>query len=586
MAKGNLLSVFGRMLTSRCANADACRNETSLGMIFNSLRRMEAKIDDLSIHRETSDHATAFVNPLAPQIQTPFHADSDLSPRSLLSQQSQDASGVRDPPTRQSQLSFSAHQTIHWPGIQASLPSNVSMEIARLAKAYPTHLESNRPSFSPNIAAQAGASTTDWLSSLSLSAVKDLSNAYFDTFNHIFPFIDRDYYFLNTLAVVVREGFGSDMESCLVLNVMALGCMGLRAFEEGGFDMSLTMEPTALIHKIMEEDVPGSSFFNESRRRVGLCLCERDIQSCQYYLTSAVYYAQAMRPVDTWMMTNRASTSCAAFWKCPPEPLDEWTADMQSRLFWSAQLIETVVVQEMELPPSGLKELEDIVPLPKFMVSPFASKSRLRQHDGSYYHYHFLAQIAHRIILTRIRDEIFFTNPSATLADELWHQLEQWRVNLPQALQPLDRNIHPFSCPAEAVAVSLLETRYRVSFYHLGRPFLFKALQNPASLTDHDLKMCSEAFRYAMEWPLCMDSCGRMKAFMPLKYFAAAQFFGQLFIFYAFKNANDTRLRDTLPLGYDSWCSHMLHWISELAPFNPTLSKDLELLSMLYSTTD
>jgi hypothetical protein len=265
--------------------------------------------------------------------------------------------------------------------------------------------------------------TGDWLSSLSLSCVKELSNAYFDTFNRVYPFIDRDYYFLNTLAVVVREGFGYDMESCLVLNIMALGCMGLKAFEEGGFDTSQHAPITPLIRRIMEEEFAGLSFFNEARRRVGFCLCERDIQSCQYYLSSAVFYAQIMRPVDEWMMTNRASASCAAFWKCPPKPLDEWVADMQSRLFWSALTLESVIVQELELPSSGLKEWEETVPLPKFITYPYVSKSRAQNSDDSYYHYHFLAQIAVRIILSRVREELYFSNPSTALAEELWHQL-------------------------------------------------------------------------------------------------------------------------------------------------------------------
>ncbi|KAK5275618.1 hypothetical protein LTR40_012761, partial [Exophiala xenobiotica] len=240
----------------------------------------------------------------------------------------------------------------------------------------------------------------------------------------------------------------------------------------------------------MEEEFAGLSFFNEARRRVGFCLCERDIQSCQYYLSSAVFYAQIMRPVDEWMMTNRASASCAAFWKCPPKPLDEWVADMQSRLFWSALTLESVIVQELELPSSGLKEWEDTVPLPKFTTYPYVSKSRAQNSDDSYYHYHFLAQIAVRIILSRVREELYFSNPSTALAEELWHQLEQWRANLPEALHFTEDDPEPvFDSPSDAVVVALLQARYRISTFHLGRPFLYKALQNPSAATENDLKM-------------------------------------------------------------------------------------------------
>jgi hypothetical protein len=413
--------------------------------------------------------------------------------------------------------------------------------------------------------------------------VKELSNAYFDTFNRVYPFIDRDFYFLSTLAVVIREGFGHDIESCLVLNVMALGCLGLRSYQEGGFDISTRTVLSPIALHIMQEEIPGLSFFNEARKRVGFCLCDRDLQSCQFYLSSAVFYMQNMRPIDEWMMTTRAATGCGAFWKCPPLPHDEWLADMQSRLFWSAILLETVIVQEMELPPSGLKEWEEIVPLPKFTIFPYINKSRSRNSDDSYYHYHFLAQIAHRIILSRIRDELFYTNPSTTLAEELRHQLEQWRANLPRTLKYAeDRPDQAFACPADAVVVGLLYTRYRVSIFHLGRPFLYKAIQNPATLTELDMKICSEALLFAMEWPLTWEICAKMKSFMPLRYFGSGQMFGQLLIFHSFKSANDPRIRALLPTGYEEWCNRMLRFISEGSESNPTLREDFELISILH----
>lgn len=455
-----------------------------------------------------------------------------------------------------------------------------------LEATYPTHVESQRPPLETAIQAQ-GAVLGDWLSSLSLSCVKELSNAYFDTFNRVYPFIDRDFYFVGTLSVVVREGFGYDIESCLVLNVMALGCMALKAFEEGGFDTSQHASLSPLIQQIMEEEIAGLSFFNEARKRVGFCLCDRDIQTCQYYLTSAVFFAQVMRPVDQWMMTNRAAVSCRAFWKCPPEAVDAWAVDMQSRLFWSAVMLEIVIVQEIELPSSGLKEWEDVVPLPKFTICPYLNKAPSRNSDDSHYHYHFLAQIAHRIILSRVRDELFYSNPSTTLADELWHQLEQWRANLPKTLQFDEDNVEPvFDSPADAVVVALLRARYRISIFHLGRPFLYKAIHHPASLTETDLEMCSKSLHFAMEWPLAWDVCIRMKNFMPLKYFICGQMFGQLFILHAFKNSSDRRLREVIPAGFDVYKARMLKCIPEFAIANPTIAMDLELLTGVYHFDD
>jgi hypothetical protein len=565
------------------------KNEISMSMVFNTLRRMETKLDGLSqpaIAKSGMDRSeTHRRSSSLQQIESPLQVDSVASHHSISSPLSSTRQLHRQSTgAGQLVLSFSAHQSIHWPGVQAILPHNLASTVRSMEKSYPTHLESNRSVLSPTVSAQALSLTGDWLSSLSLSCVKDLSNAYFDTYNRVYPFIDRDFYFSSTLAVVVREGFGHDMESCLVLNVMALGCMGLKASEEGGFTTDQA-PVTPLIRHIMDEEISGLSFFNESRRRVGVCLCERTIEACQYYLTSAIYYAQVMRPVDKWMMTNRAATICTSYWKCPPDPSDEWLSDMQSRLFWCSLMLESVIVQELELPPSGLKGWEDEVPLPKFTTYPYASNSRAQHADDSFYHYHFLAQIAQRIILNRIRDELFYSNPSTKLAEELRHQLEQWRANLPEALQYVDdRQGQNFSCPAEAVVVALLQMRYRVSIFHLGRSFLYKAIHNPASVSDMELKLCADALEYAMDWHMTLPVCASMKNFAPLKYFCCGQFFGQLLIFHAFKNSTDRRLRDALPSGYDAWCTKMLRFIYDFADTesNPTIAKDCELLSALY----
>lgn len=85
---------------------------------------------------------------------------------------------------------------------------------------------------------------------------------------------------------------------------------------------------------------------------------------------------------------------------------------MKSRVFWNTLMYETILVQELHLAPSGLSRLEDYVPIPKFInfstagyVPRLAASEQL---DDSFFQYHFLAQVAHRIILTRIRHTLYF----------------------------------------------------------------------------------------------------------------------------------------------------------------------------------
>ena len=564
-------------------------------MIFNRLKRLEAKIDHISTRDKDTNHdsQTATItqttavtqsslegNPTGPQPTSCTHFPN------IHRTTSGTGSSHRD-----TKISFSTLQApLYWLGLHsAQSPNSFTIGSVPLCGgpgglgAWLPDAELDGPAFPGPV--ESAQFPGDWLATLSLSAVKGLSNTYFNTFNRIFPFIDRDYYFHNTLSTVVGGGFNDDIESCLVLSVMALGCLGANAFEEGGYHNEDILPSTGLIQSLRNQDLPGKNLFDESRRRIGLCSCTNDIQVSQYYLTAALFYSQAMRPVDQWIMTDRASTSCLIFWTHLRNRADPWTCDMQSRVFWSALLIETVVAQELDFQSSRLRELEDVVPLPMFIAYPNLKKPRSSQRDESYYDYHFLAQIAHRIILMRIRDEMYHLNPSTMVANELRHQLEQWHTSLPPALRFDDKHI-TFSCPAEAYAMSLLQTRYRSAIYHLGRPFLYKALANPSSVTDQELNFCSAALQNASNWPIATGACRKMISLSPLKYFVCRSFVGTLGILHALKQSHDDRLIKTLPKGSDAECSHMLGYIDTLASMNPSLQKDREVFTSLYGPTD
>lgn len=86
---------------------------------------------------------------------------------------------------------------------------------------------------------------------------------------------------------------------------------------------------------------------------------------------------------------------------------------MKSRVYWNCLMNETILVQELHLPPSGLSRLEEQVPIPKFIAFETTGYTSTRYPsstlvDDSYFQYHFLAQVAHRIILTRIRHSLYF----------------------------------------------------------------------------------------------------------------------------------------------------------------------------------
>lgn len=90
---------------------------------------------------------------------------------------------------------------------------------------------------------------------------------------------------------------------------------------------------------------------------------------------------------------------------------------MQSRLFWNTVMLEAVFTQELDLPTSKMSDLEDKVPLPKFVafqslrfLRPRTAADQQQDEDDSFSHFCFLSQIAHRIILTRARGSIFYSS--------------------------------------------------------------------------------------------------------------------------------------------------------------------------------
>lgn len=346
-------------------------------MILHKLERMDAKIDQIG---SPDQHA--------PSPTVSRHPDPDMR---------------RNSATVTQPISFSAHLMGDWPAVRELLPPSVS-----ISGRYSLEAEEAR---SPLPVTNPRSYPDGFLTDLSISAVRELSDAYFATFNLMTPVLDRKIYFQQTLGNAINGAFGFDADSCIVLMTMALGCWGTQAVSEA---LRLQHQTSA---QAPDAEALGLAFYNEARKRIGFLECDHTMQTCQFYLLAAIYHGQLVRPVDCWSMLMRASTCCLRFWSTAPEG-DEWTLDMYSRLFWITVMIETVLTQELPgLPTSKIRDMEDQVPLPKF-VQPYANPS---EEDESFYHYHFLSQIAHRMFLTRVYNSSYYSctskPPQATSAD-------------------------------------------------------------------------------------------------------------------------------------------------------------------------
>lgn len=190
-------------------------------------------------------------------------------------------------------ISFSQHGVIVWPGARQILPKQLLAAYEMLGKNYVIELESARPPlpmFTSPYPLQAG---DHWLEILPLAMIRGLADAFFSVFNPSTPIMDKGFFFSFTLGTAIESGFGYNLESCLVLNVLALGCPAVLAYQEGNYPLPGTQahrfEPPEWMNVVYEEQ-PGLRFFNEARRRIGFLMCDNDIQSCQFYLLSSYVY--------------------------------------------------------------------------------------------------------------------------------------------------------------------------------------------------------------------------------------------------------------------------------------------------------
>jgi hypothetical protein len=116
---------------------------------------------------------------------------------------------------------------------------------------------------------------------LTWDTMQRLSKAYFDSFNFIFPLLDRHTFLSETLPTILRDGFNESMTSTLALLVFALGeqsvagCQGIPICTYNG-------RPSGIKGGTAREP-PGLVLFNEARRRMGFNLTECSLENVQIF---------------------------------------------------------------------------------------------------------------------------------------------------------------------------------------------------------------------------------------------------------------------------------------------------------------
>jgi hypothetical protein len=120
---------------------------------------------------------------------------------------------------------------------------------------------------------------------LDYNAMHDLATSYFDTFNLIYPFMDRQNFISDTLAKVHSEGFNGDADSVIALLIFALGELALQGIRGDPIEV-YNSRPSGVRGGTLEKP-PGLGFFNEARARLGYVVADMELENVQIFLLSA-----------------------------------------------------------------------------------------------------------------------------------------------------------------------------------------------------------------------------------------------------------------------------------------------------------
>ncbi|KXJ92458.1 hypothetical protein Micbo1qcDRAFT_162745 [Microdochium bolleyi] len=406
------------------------------------------------------------------------------------------------------------------------------------------------------------------LGNLDWDSMMRLSKAYFDSFNFLFPIVDRQYFVSSILPMVLRHGYDHGATSTLALLIFALGEVAIAGAQ--GTPLQTHKGRSSGIRGGSAGQPPGVYFFNQARQSMGLGIADSSLENVQVFTLAALYYGTHCQHTGFWRMSIYASIACQALLISKPELLRGPVSDLVRRVFWHCSIMETLLHLELDLPTTGLEKFEDLVGLPDFS-GPYSEEDYIGN-QSSHYQEHFASQIVlrrlsvefnktlHNVLASEVSIAPHLFGPESSRGHavstikQLSMQLEQWRGMMPPHLrwQDDEREVfhlgdnlydtsgYPHSVPpplgtfsfttnldippvnypfAADIQIAILRSRYYYVKYILYRPFLFKALHHPDEVRQEDAEGVVECLHAGLKWPITMSPTSRHKRLIPCLFF-------------------------------------------------------------------
>lgn len=405
--------------------------------ILDALTRLENKFDNLAMTPGSSpaDGST-------PKVRTTSAGSSSMSAMKAPQQPETRPQNTDYPHLQQPYQHLTVpHKVMLWPGIyihllNSGIPAASDLQyvlhegthwfIKREMAKHPDALRTDigLPMFAVNVSPVQQRGSSVAFPTLTIQQIQEYCNAYFNTFNVLYPILERDSFMNGTVARLLREGYGDgDAGSVLALMVFALGKVAIEGVNQRPISI-LSGQPSGFRGGSVEEP-PGLEIFNEARRRTGFVMTECTLENVQINLLQATYYESMGRHLDFWRSTVAASMACQVLVRCQTIDWSSTSGDLIKRAYWTCVLNEDLYHLDLDLPQTGIHTIEDDVPLPYFYEAQKQQQEQMsgrglsKTDDGSHFQYHFLAMIALRRLIARIHNVIHECE-RAMQAEPLW----------------------------------------------------------------------------------------------------------------------------------------------------------------------
>ncbi|KAL4765320.1 fungal specific transcription factor domain-containing protein [Aspergillus foveolatus] len=291
---------------------------------------------------------------------------------------------------------------------------------------------------------------------------------------------------------VLSNSLEEDVDSCLALLVMALGCASELV------RCATTDRPdTPDAEKLRRWQLLSGLYFDIAFKKIYLAQAESCTEAVQCLFYTALFFAFLQRPIQAWSFISAAATKCRLLLSYSTSDTPSEKLECLRRIFWSCYILESDYLAELAaLPHTGIAEIESSIPLPGQYHTHTSSST---EEESSLY---FLACISMRRLLNRVHDLLYARNNGVAsdinqfppVVAELDHQLNKWRDLLPSAFHfDLSR------APAGSMEAGFLRQRYLTCKSVIYRPYLTLALSlttraDPISPTVYEgCKTCLEA---------------------------------------------------------------------------------------------